>query len=704
MAAKSNSANHQAHLGNGAIGLTKTYSCDVCHEQTATGNGLSATAIGGTHVNNAKDVLIMNNLLGVINLGQAAVTNTDGTCQTVYCHSDGKGTYKTPDWDSAASGLCNTCHDDTGEFLSGAHKRHVFDTDGPNLACTTCHTNAGNGAEHINGSLSMVATLQTAVCNTCHGVDGAETAPVWTNAATLDCASCHTNILSTMAGTPDKTSAETTGHNKASGQYALTLNAAAALGCEDCHDRAATGHLTGGAGDMRLQAGFACLTCHDGSTAKLVATHTNIGATIKTEADFTKACLDCHDPHGGIGANAAMIDVPGVVFTARTNGDSFDEADAANADDICATCHTTTGHNNAAATGSHNENANCMSCHGHDKGFMASGGSSCEDCHSAKLAEPLHAAHINISPTVDADKSECAICHPSVQAYTIAGGSADHFASVANDFAAGITNPQSAGTTCSSAMGCHASSVADGSWQDVDGLNCDACHYSSLTPTLLGNNAAAKPLTGDHSTHFAAIGVTCADCHTVPAAGDTAHISNTDGADQAAVLTGRANALQDEALLTAAALGTGTDPVFGSPGNATCNNAQCHAPSGGSFQATWNTPNALGCAFCHSETDPGTSNHTAHLAASVPGTFGLTVACLDCHVDNGVNNAHRDGTVDVTGPAEPPRSPRPGGMRLWPTASSVTRIRWTAPATPSISITMPSSQATVPSVTRPKRP
>jgi predicted CxxxxCH...CXXCH cytochrome family protein len=653
MGAKQNSAAHEQHLAKG-------YACSLCHSDTASNaTTLAANAIGGNHVNNAADV-VYDASSPLLSGGSGLAYGTDGTC-SVYCHDpyayDGANN---PDWDTAAtwdgssSVACGSCHGNPP--AQGAHAKHVSDADGPGLSCDTCHpagSNTGSHAGHINGGLTdVLVNLQTAVCNTCHGVDGAETAPVWTNATTLDCASCHTNTLSTMAGTPDKTSAETTGHNKASGQYALTLNAAANLGCEDCHDRAATGHLTGGAGDMRLQAGFACLTCHDGSTAKLVATHTNIGATIKTEADFTKACLDCHDPHGGIGANAAMIDVPGVVFTARTNVNSFDELDAgagANADDICATCHTTTGHNNQAVTGSHNENANCMSCHGHDKGFMASGGSSCEDCHSAKLAEPLHAAHIDISPTIDADKSECAICHPSVQGYTIAGGSADHFASVANDFAAGITNPQSAGTTCSSAMGCHASSVADGSWQDVDGLNCDACHYSSVTPTLLGNNSAAKPLTGDHSTHFDAIGVTCADCHTVPAAGDTAHISNTDGADQAAVLTGRANALQDEALLTAAALGTGTDPVFGSPGNATCNNAQCHAPSGGSFQATWNTANALGCAFCHSETDPATSNHTAHLAASVPGTFGLTVACLDCHVDNGVNNAHRDGVVDVTG-------------------------------------------------------
>ena len=53
--------------------------------------------------------------------------------------------------------------------------------------------------------------------------------------------------------------------------------------------------------------------------------------------------------------------------------------------------------------------------------------------------------------------------------------------------------------------------------------------------------------------------------------------------------------------------------------------------------------------MCHSDTDPGTGDHTKHLTAA--GSFGITIGCTDCHVTN-VDPAHADtdGTVDFTAP------------------------------------------------------
>ena len=131
--------------------------------------------------------------------------------------------------------------------------------------------------------------------------------------------------------------------------------------------------------------------------------------------------------------------------------------------------------------------------------------------------------------------------------------------------------------------------------------------------------------------------VTCANCHVVPVAGDTAHI---DGATD---LLDKANALMDEATVTAAALNSGSDS---DPGNATCNNVACHNPSNGAYTATWTVANVAGCAFCHSNTNPNTGAHNAHMTATT--NFGLTVTCTSCHVNNGTNNAHRDGVVSFT--------------------------------------------------------
>jgi predicted CxxxxCH...CXXCH cytochrome family protein len=84
------------------------------------------------------------------------------TCSSVYCHSDGNGTFQsnTPDWYSGTI-ACGDCH--TVTPTSGAHARHTTEAQisggSPyNFPCSTCHNGAivpssppTNG--HINGTI-----------------------------------------------------------------------------------------------------------------------------------------------------------------------------------------------------------------------------------------------------------------------------------------------------------------------------------------------------------------------------------------------------------------------------------------------------------------------------------------------------------------------------------------------------------------------
>ncbi len=657
---------HAAHLA--LTGVT----CKTCHVTTAaSATTLAAGAIGNTHVNNARDVAFDTS--GFITVGPTPYNATTGVC-AVYCHSNGY-TRVSPDWDVVTSGDCGACHQfssagvatGAGTALSSAHNKHVYTSGGGvQLACTTCHTNAGSGADHVNGSISFVSNYQNTVCNPCHGssngvTTGDDRQPIWNSTASVDCQTCHAGSVRATVNSKvatDKSQATSTGHNRTT-NYA-SGNLPASKLCASCHDEAnRTGHLDGTTGDdMRLLAAAATCTtsCHGvgGSAVKdSIVTH-------KTES-----CANCHDPHGS--SNLYMVKSTSaryagtVVFTATTGADSYDEVDSgatANYDDICATCHTAATHNNRTDTGVHldastHEGEDCFTCHrphtnpAIDGGAFATGaGNACNGCHGFPPVTGAHASHtLTASNDKDIeDRSDCEACHTGAASYTYnpatdRGNSLNHGNATGRDtILASKVGYNTTNFNCTSA--CHASTAADGFWSDT-ALNCNACHYYNAAPTAAGNvtSGNSEALGGDHSVHFGAGGiVTCANCHgTDPT--DTTHISLGTGTD-AQKYQDRALAQQDEADVTATALGTGSDP---DPGNPVCNNAACHNPSGTTYSATW-TVSAAACTLCHSSTNPGTGSHGQHMNAAT--TFGInTTTCTSCHPNHGTNYAHRSGNV-----------------------------------------------------------
>jgi predicted CxxxxCH...CXXCH cytochrome family protein len=692
MTTKGNSLIHNKHLN-------ANFTCKVCHLYTATDNitvpkvarDISKNAgdpTKGTHVNYKVDVKFDPGYTAPI--GSGTYAPAPGTC-TVYCHSNGGSTfapltYTAPDWDATpATTQCNFCHGNAP--TSGSHTRHVGDANGPTLACAECHVNAGSyttaggHADHINGTVN----IDYGKCNVCHAVDAGETAPQWGQPATRDCKTCHIGTLdSNVEGriAPKKSAALTTGHGLTSGGYGAPTNKSAAnKDCTVCHNTSQAGHFNGSAGNKLLSAsGSDCRSCHDGSSATAVLTHSNqqngFGShSLKNPgiAAFTKVCTACHDPHGT--SNKAMIinlqadqnarDPDGsdpakqyrgnVVFSAFSGADSFDEADSgANADDICATCHTVTDHNRYNAdVATHSQGSSCLTCHGHNGangGFMPTGGNACDSCHGNPPASTAqmphggnpgaHAAHTRVStPYLGEDLSDCALCHPNAASYTYSGGHADHINGSTN-LAAGISN-----STCSAA--CHASSAGDGNWSDANGLNCTACH---------GN----PPAGNNHGKHVAA-GMACSGCHgSMEATGSKypflVHKQSKDtSTDALKIQTQGKDYLNPSGTAVNVTVTTWVNSAVTNDSGNTCANVNCHNPSNTTYKADWDVDTAS-CSLCHGAgTGMNTGRHDMHVNNAA--VIGDNIACTACHPDNTLTggNAHTlnagntQGVVQVGG-------------------------------------------------------
>lgn len=666
---RDNSTTHAAHLNRG-------YSCNICHSLTATDNSTllaSATTTGGAHVNAAVDVSFDSTYdLGAGLLVGGSYAQVAGSC-AIYCHSNGTVPATiAPDWDTATTGDCGSCHQidnagtpaGSGPVLSGAHAKHIFDANGPGLSCSDCHgvgANTGLHSNHINGAVDAPAQ---AVCNACHGADAGNSLPgdvdrqpVWTDANSVDCETCHLGTLATVQAkvAPTKDDFTLTGH----GSIVAFDTMYSAAPCEACHDATAPGHFDGNSGDdLRLNFGGVdndafCKNCHGGNNSHFADAATPGGGS--TDGD---TCATCHEGHGeGMGSNLNRMLTVGTGFDINDYNTFFNAARTG----VCQTCHVKSDgvggiahYNQTDAPDGHNAGLLCTSCHSHtsNPAFSVGAGTNCNDCHGF----PPSDTHVNHTFVADGDLanedlSDCAYCHTGADQYTYsyqddqaAGGArGNHAMGQATQVATLLASVGYDGTSCATA--CHKSSGADGGWAD-NALNCDACHYYSASPTSVANTADPSSLGGDHGAHFDA-GADCDNCHgTLPAT--TGHITTGAGSDIAKIQD-RAQALMDEASI---------DPTVGTdidPGNSTCNNTACHNPSsasGATNSATW-TVSGSSCTLCHnndvaSGSPMASGSHASHIdnAAQIGDNF----SCADCHGDttaSGTNMAHRNATTEV---------------------------------------------------------
>jgi predicted CXXCH cytochrome family protein len=200
------------------------------------------------------------------------------------------------------------------------------------------------------------------------------------------------------------------------------------------HDTCDYCHNLHGAGYEQLvdfaRAEDLCMSCHqDGApltyNGETIPKGVAVHAGTKHVSPDTTSCRDCHDHEGEVGNNLSLI--PLSMDNRYTGGarsivfeDTTDFADGdATYDGVCEVCHTGTSyHRQDGGMPAHNPQRDCVTCHGHDTGFAAAGGS-CTDCHNgtqgsrrAVVAEFDRASHHAASP---ADSADCTVCHDQSQ-------------------------------------------------------------------------------------------------------------------------------------------------------------------------------------------------------------------------------------------------------------------------------------------------
>jgi len=350
---------HYAHVTS--IGLK----CYVCHNATASASG--GIADRTKHANGAKDVSFVIQPAGFKGLFTASFNSTDASC-TNSCHG-----IATPVWTDTAD-QCGTCH--AVPATSGSHTLHFTGTTGPNLgtsqaACSSCHTFAAGNGLHANGQIDVTG------CTPCH-----PGSPVWTNAATVTCESCHTGIASVVGAftAPLKNLNNTAGH----GQYSsATLN----VTCTSCHNASAN-HIGAGPTEKRLllAGNDLCASCHTTAAGKgLPEARIDLpahGGSVNNFAHYTSAsdlvniatvradsCAGCHDTHGTTNRMSVRTEINGlsVAYTGTTPEFIATTPDGNGLyHGLCQVCHTRTKYfNKDTAPLTSHASGNCLSCHVH---------------------------------------------------------------------------------------------------------------------------------------------------------------------------------------------------------------------------------------------------------------------------------------------------------------------------------------------------
>lgn len=271
---------HVSHAG--ASGSNYNYACSECHS-------------GNTHNSGSfTDVFVSPSVkAGASATYTAAVTASastpagDSTCNNVYCHSDGTGSFKSGQSAIVWSGTskigsiigqpteCATCHDDKSALVTGSHARHVATTAG-NMAytCNICHaatvsdnTTITDKNYHVNGdkdvvfsgsgaaSGSYVSAAKTCASVVCHS-NGKSAAPVitpvWGTASTGACNACHL----TDSSTPQLTSGGHVVH------FAGTTNASTCSKCHTYTTVTAATHVNGSLQVNTAETGCGAIACH----------------------------------------------------------------------------------------------------------------------------------------------------------------------------------------------------------------------------------------------------------------------------------------------------------------------------------------------------------------------------------------------------------------------------------------------------------
>lgn len=393
--------------------------CNECHKGYSHKTGTFRDVfVSGSFTPGASSMKAVK--FGTVAPSYTTSSTTDGTCSSVYCHSNGAPrnssltatvpVYATPPaWgtgkgkiSAAAGNKCTACHQ--GQPTTNAHTAHL----GKGYKCQNCHAltmlnyTSINivGGKHVDGNKDIQFETGTlgfgtswsqagATCGTskCHS-NGANGTPVqtpkWVDATTGKCGTCHYTTPTIAA-----TSAQTISSNRHFTHFSSSYGPKAVLGktvtsCQTCHDYSSTQpdikHVDGtihsltavGSNCAKCHPGtlpswtsgtrLACESCHLNGQAQLpggvlAPLKTSFASTGHGQYANSNQCINCH--------NASKPHIDGLLGTAEKR------LTLANDNTLCTSCH-----NDSAKVGGRALN---MNTHVTEKGGAPN--SPCKACH-----------------------------------------------------------------------------------------------------------------------------------------------------------------------------------------------------------------------------------------------------------------------------------------------------------------------------------
>lgn len=651
---------HASHASGGAY---YTFTCDQCHK----GATMPQMPIAPGNFTE-----VFKNHTGIYAGPTASYSSS--TCNNVYCHSSGAGTFRTVQWsDNSAPGAgglnsimgqagatrCAACHDHT-TIATGSHAKHVG---GMQYGCVSCHATTvvnnttlqssarSETGDHVNTikdvNFSGVAPATGTTCANiaCHS-NGKAAAPivlpVWGSASTGACNTCHLTGKSVPV-------LATGSHLKHFGIISSSTGTANPLTvCARCHIYTAETGPTHANGTINVTTG--CSTCHSDPYSTATVTPTwgtsspGCGACHNAGGAFTGTgsapATGGHNKHMAL--SGALCNQCHAAAVANTNGGT-----AHTDGDVDVTNNGYPANVTKHAAGSYTGTCSASSCHvsSYSGAYVTttvwgSTAAGCTVCHTTNTGgtPPTgnHAKHMALTGAL------CSQCHAG--ATKDANGGTAHIdgdVDVTNGYPANVAK-HAAGTysgTCSSAA-CHVSPyttsvVTTTAWGSTGANGCLACHTGPGALTGTGSG----PVTGSHNKHMALVSSSCSQCHTGATANSTGGgASHVDG--DIDVTNGY------PANVAKHAIGSYTG---------TCSASSCHISSYGSGYVTspaWGT--ASTCNSCHVGTpgqftgdgSPNTGSHGKHMAL-------IGALCNQCHTgavsgSTGGGATHMDGDIDVT--------------------------------------------------------
>jgi hypothetical protein len=306
---------------------------------------------------------------------------------------------------------CAVCHGTNNQLVmaTGQHAQH-----GPSGAyggslCEDCHPDNRHGHTAIDGIAKMkdgLSLTATSVCNGCHGDRASFAKMYWKMPGGTwlydggFCESCHdgSSIVNGIAAPNVMAHYNASGHGH-TGDFVQTRHGKTGPGyqCVICHDPAAPGHFTPGAGDsmLRIANGSSglCLDCHNPNHKgagqlglEAFSKASKHSSSVTKHYDYNYECDVCHNPHGT--ANLAMVRETidgrlgaGPLAIKYTDSTMFDPSyqdtsfNLVKVNGVCNACHAPGGetHSSTNHPGNHHWGQACWQCHSHLIGFDTTG-------------------------------------------------------------------------------------------------------------------------------------------------------------------------------------------------------------------------------------------------------------------------------------------------------------------------------------------